>query len=49
MSEIEGTVVITGPSGPELKLTYRTATAGPELPGAWDTRGVGTLFDARRT
>lgn len=45
--KVEGTIVVTDLTGSlELKLTYRTATASPESPDAWDTTGLGSPINS---
>ena len=43
----QGTLVISSLTGSfRILLTYRTATASPELPGAWDPTGRGSAYTA---
>lgn len=45
--KFEGTVVVSDLTGSwTMKLTYRTATASPESPDAWNTTGLGSAINA---
>jgi hypothetical protein len=45
--KVEATIVVADLTGSfAIKLTFRTATASPESPDAWDSTGLGSLLTA---